>query len=295
MRSEIVRSIGRRPVPITPLRPAIQQTSGEWLSRQAGEGLDFRTYRSYNLGDDPRSVHLATTIRTGEQTVIERVALRDLCLLVVLDCSPSMAVRRKADMLLAAALIMIYSGVRMEMRVGAVIAEEDGYLSLGMGSGQRFASRLLARVEDVCRSAGAGNESLPALRRVPLKRLLPPGGILMYMSDFLDEGGEVRAFPAFAGAVRRYDFIPVVIQDEFECSFPELHDDTLMEFVDPETGVLQDVWLSPEERARLRSLHEERFRRLEHMFHAHGARPIHIGEPGIGHVYTAMNRYFLAR
>ena len=295
MREEIFRYLSRSPVPIAPKRLATSQQSGEWPSPRAGKGFDFRNHRQYALGDDPRSVHMAMTVRAGEKMVVERIAMRDVSVLVVLDCSPSMGVRRKAEILLATALILLYSGVSMEMRVGTAFAGGNGYRHAGMGSGMRHAQSLFTRIEQACSSLGRGRPVNLELPRREANRLLPVSGILLYISDFLDARGYPRDFSEFTMESRRYDFIPVVVQDEFDCTFPELEEETLLEFRNPETGYAEPVWIGRREREMLKNLNEARFEELRHTFASRGTRFIHVMSPVIEQIHLELTRFFALR
>lgn len=295
MREDILRRLARRPIPITPKRPATSQLSGEWSSPYTGKGLDFRSHRPYQLGDDLRTVHMGTSVRTGENMVVDRIALRDVSLLVVLDCTASMGVRRKADILLASALMMIYSAVSLEMRVGAALLGKDGYRRIGIGSGRRHALRLFDGIEQVCASMKQGSDIRVDYPATYAHRLLPVGGVLLYLSDFLDERGYAREYARFSIEARRYDFIPVVIQDEFEYTFPQLPDETMLEFVNPETGIIEPLWLGQTEKARIRHLHEQRFDQIRQTFAGHGLHFIHVDNPSVDHIQQTLTRFFVLR
>lgn len=295
MREDILRRLARRPIPITPKRPATSQLSGEWPSPYTGKGLDFHGHRQYQLGDDLRTVHMGTSVRTGENMVVERIARRDVSLMVVLDCTASMGVRRKTDMLMAAALMMLYSGVSMEMRVGAAIHGQHGYSRIGIGSGQRHAMRLFNGIERVCNALRQGQPVPEDFTTVDVHRLLPSGGVLLYLSDFLDQRGFARDYASFSTEARRYDFIPVVIQDEFEYSFPDLADESMLDFTNPETGTSKPLWLGRKEKQLIKTLHEKRFNQLRNTFSGHGLRFIHIDSPVLDQVQKILTHFFVVR
>jgi uncharacterized protein (DUF58 family) len=296
MREEILQRLGRRPVPIVPKRLATSQYSGEWPSPYTGKGMDFRNHRSYQLGDDLRTVHMATSVRTGKRMVIERVARRDISILIVLDCTASMSVRQKADMLLAAALMLIYSGIVMEMRVGAALKDDSGYHRLGMGMGLRHGLRLFNAVERVCSLLKSGGRPVAiGGKQSPLRRILPAGGILLYISDFLDENGSPQPYNSFAGEATGYDFVPIVVQDEFEYSFPDLPDQTLLELLNPETGRRNHVWIGEDEKRLLKAVHEQRYVGLRNEFGSYGTGFVHIKTPVIEQIQETLTRFFAIR
>lgn len=295
MKEEILRRLNRRPIPIIPRRLAISQYTGEWPSPHSGKGLDFKSHRSYALGDDLRSVHMATTVRTGKKMVVERIALRDVSIIIVIDCSASMGLRRKSDILLITGLMLLFSAINMEMRIGVALVQDNGYRRLGMGTGQRHASRLFTALEDICASLGRGEEISANYPKVEAHRLMPAGGILIYLSDFIDSKGYPQPYSSFAVEARRYDFIPVVVQDEFEYSFPEFSGNSLLEFSNPETGHSDEVWIDSHERKRIKELHANRFSELDDTFSRRGIRLVHVRNPVVEQIHERLTHYFAQR
>lgn len=295
MKENILRRLTRRPIPIMPKRLATSQYSGEWTSPYTGKGLEYRSHRPYQLGDDFRTIHMASTVRTGKKMVVERIVRRDISILVVLDCSASMGIRQKVDMLLATSLMLVYSGVSMEMRTGAALLMNDGYYRLGMGMGQRHGMRLFNTIENVCQLIREGQPIPREFPKMDISRLLPVGGILVYVSDFLDEKGYVQDSNSYSIEAQRYDFVPVVIQDNFEFSFPDLPDDTLLDLSNPETGNMNPVWLGQSEKKLIKTLHEKRFSDLQESFSNHGIHFIHINDPDLDQIHTSLTRFFVLR
>ncbi len=295
IRNEIIGLINHNPIPISPKRFATSQHSGEWPSPSIGKGFDFRNHREYVLGDDPRSIHTAMTVRTGKRMVVERIAMRDITILVVLDCSYSMGLRHKADMLLASSLMLLMSAVGMEMRVGAAFRQDGNYYHLGFGSGKRHVVRLMTKIEEVCEFLNEGRLINTDLPRVSVNKLLPASGIFLHLSDFLRDTGYIYDYSNFSLEARRYDYIPVVLQDEFEHSFPDLPEETMIEFMNPETGYMKPIWIGQRENKLFKSLNEERFTELKKMFSSRGIRFVHIFSPGIEQIHKSLTNYFLLR
>lgn len=295
MRSEILRYLGHRPIPITPKRLAISQYSGEWTSPYTGKGMDFRSHRPYELGDDPRSINMSMSVRAGKRMVVERIATRDISIFVLIDCSPSMGVRHKANMLMTTALMILYSGVNMEMRIGAALVAGHSYHGLGIGMGHRHAMRLFDKVEQACEATRYGHALPMQLINRGIYRLLPTGCILFYISDYLDEHGYPQSILPFSLNVQRFDFIPVVIQDKFEYSFPALSGSSLLELMNPESGAIQPIWFGKTEREMIKRAHEGRFTKIREMFSDHGIRFAHISDPQLEQVHDSLTRFFVHR
>jgi len=295
MRNEVLHYLGRRPIPITPKRLATSQFSGDWASPYIGKGMDFRSHRSFELGDDPRSVNIPMSIRTGKRMVVERVATRDISIFVLIDCSTSMGVRHKADILLVISLMLLYSGVSMEMRIGAALITEQGYQGLGIGMGHRHALRLFDQVERGCASVRQGRNLPIASSNQGLSRLLPNGCILFYISDFLNQDGFPQSSLPSSLNVKRYDYIPIIVQDEFEYSFPHITNSTMIEIHDPEINTVNPVWFGTTERKLIKRLHKKRFKEINQLFIDRGINFIHVPKPDIEQVHDILTNFFIHR
>ncbi|MGK0296721.1 MAG: hypothetical protein ACI9XC_000313 [Gammaproteobacteria bacterium] len=295
MRNDVLRYLGQRPIPITPNRLATSQFSGEWTSPYSGKGMDFRSHRAYELGDDPRSINMSMSLRSGKRMVVERIATRDISIFVLIDCSASMGIRRKADILLATSLMLLYSGVKMEMRVGAALLTDQGFHGLGIGMGYRHASRLFDQVEQACTSVSIGSTLPVKFSSYGLSRLVPTGCILLYVSDFLNQQGFPQSSLPLSLNVNRYDYIPVVVQDEFEFSFPDMTDSTMIELIDPETNSVRPVWFGKSERKLIKTLHQKRFAEINDSFSDRGLNFVHISEPEIEKAHHSLSSFFIYR
>ena len=295
MRSEIIRYLGHKPVPITPRRLATSQYSGEWASPYTGKGMDFRSHRAFELGDDPRTIHMPMSVRAGKRMVIDRIAMRDISIFVMIDCSPSMAVRDKLKILSTTAMVLLISGMMLEMRVGVILVSDEGYQSLGSGMGQRKISSLLERVEESSQLLGEGRTQHLSFIRHGIYRILPAGCMLFHLSDFLAADGAPQfGLPLKLNTIR-YDYVPVVIQDEYECTFPDNDAASLLKLRNPETGSIYPVWLGNDERRRLRTLHQTRFSQIKDRFSRTGTGFIHIPGTDLEQVHSSLSRFFLYR
>jgi hypothetical protein len=181
------------------------------------------------------------------------------------------------------------------MRIGAVLVTDEGYHNLGSGMGQRKASSLLDRVEDSTDLIRQGKFQPQHFIKQSIYRILPAGCILFYLSDFLGADGSPQFGLPLKFNTVRYDFVPVVIQDEYDYSFPDSGDASLLEFYNPETGSIYPVWIGREERSRLRILHQNRFSQLKDRFSRNGTGFIHIHEPGLEQIHSSLSRFFLYR
>lgn len=289
---ELLRNIRRRTIDFVPARKVVSPYPGEWPSPFEGKGFEPLRFRDYEIGDDPRRVNLPATLRRGTPTIVERVALRDLRMVVVVDRSPSMVVRDKLRTQLTAASLLLYAGWQAETTFGLAVQSDGVVKNFGLGIGSRHFYHLyrilwnLFLDEDNRRTRGATK---------PLARSLPPNAMLLYCSDFLDRQGALMDLDELFKAVRRYDFIPVVIQDDVEYSFPILPFGTFVPFSNPETGEWEEVWTSPKEASEIRAVHETRFRELRAGFVKRGIHMIHIESPDAREIAKQVDVFFRKR
>lgn len=290
-RRDFLRDIRRSLVKFVPGKRVVSIYPGEWSSPFEGKGFEPLRFRDYQMGDDPRRIHAPTSARRGTPIIGERVALRDFRIMVAVDCSPSMMVRQKPDIQLAAAGLLLYSAWQAETTFGLVAQHGETVTSFGAGVGSRHFFHLYGILWRLF--FGDGQE--PRGTTITLNRALPPNTMFLYCSDFLDERGDLVDVQALCKKVRRYDFIPVVIQDELEYSFPTVPGQTFIAFSNPETGAKEEAWVSESGTQAIRAAHQARFENLKTEFDRHGGRPIHLGISDMRQAEKRFNAFFRQR
>lgn len=277
---------------IVPRRKVVSPNPGEWTSPFEGKGYEPRGYRDFEIGDNPRQIHLPTSARRGIPTIVERVALRDLRLLIVVDVAASMSVRQKLVIEHEAAAVMLYAAWQGEATFGLALRTAEGVHSFGLGVGSRhfyFCYRILWQL------LAGSREAVPTGSNIHLRRCLPPGSMLVYCSDFLAPDDEERRVESLLRAVSRYDFVPVVIQDRLESGFPAPPAGSLVSFADPGTSAREDLWVSQRTARKISAINEARFRRLLEQFRRKDIKHIHPEEPGVATTRAAIHAYFRQR
>lgn len=289
---QLLAQIRGRPIDLVPARPVVSISPGEWTSPFEGKGFEPRGYRDFELGDSPRAIHLPTSARRGTATVVERVALRDFKIMIVVDASPSMQVRSKPAMQHEAAALLLYSAWQLEATFALAVRRADGIHSFGSGIGSRHFHRSFQALWQLCR-----NDAEFGMRgsTIHLRRCLPPNAMLVYCSDFLDAGGGMQDLEHLLRAVGRYDFVPIIIQDDLEYTFPRLSEASLIGFVNPETRASGDIWVSRETSARIAARHEARFAAITSQLARRDIGFIHLARPGVDAVLEPISRFFRRR
>lgn len=288
----LLQEIRRHPIDLVPGKTVISINPGEWTSPFEGKGFEPRGYRDFALGDNPRLIHMPTSARRGIPTVVERVALRDFKVMVVIDITASMSLRGKLLTQHEAAATLLYAAWQAETTFGLAVRGQDGVRSFGLGIGSRHFHRSFRTLWSLCSDKPT---LAPRGSVIHLRRCLPPNAMLLYCSDFLDDDGSISGVSDLLYAVSRYDFVPVVIQDALEYSFPRLRHASLMPFANPETGNYSDLWVSPRSAEEIAKRHETRFSQLLGMFARHDIRHLHLREPGVDESRMVIDSFFRHR
>jgi uncharacterized protein (DUF58 family) len=290
---KLLHDIRVRPINFIPGKKVVSIAPGEWTSPYEGKGYEPLGYRDFEIGDDPRRINLPATARRGELTIVERVALRDFQIMVVIDPSPSMCVREKLEIQIGAAGLLLYSAWQSETTFGLAVKINDSINSFGMGIGSRHFYNLFRRLINIFQTKE--EEYLKGTRKLSLSRCLPPNAMLLYCSDFLSSEGQLIDLSVFKRGVQRYDFIPVIIQDEFEYSFPMISKGTFIAFSNPETGEKEEAWISAKKSEDIQILHQTRFQELVSMLGVPGIRSIHLEKANIQQTGNYIDKFFRRR
>jgi hypothetical protein len=289
---ELLLQIQRRPVTFVPGKKVVSTLPGEWTSPFAGKGYEPMGYRDFQLGDDPRRINLTATARRGVPTIVERVALRDFKVMIVVDGSASMRVREKMEIQISAVALLLYSAWQAETTFGLGIRTETGIRSLGLGIGSRHFYHLYRALWDFYTGNTDGrNKGI----RIPINSCLPPNAMLFYCSDFLEGDGKLVDLARLWRSVQRYDFVPLIIQDELEYGFPAVTASTFIPFANPETGTRREIWITPRIATDIRSVHESRYQDLVNQFGARGIHPLPLDTVNVEVLSREVDRYFRKR
>jgi uncharacterized protein (DUF58 family) len=265
---------------LTPRRRLIGLSFGGMRSARRGTGSDIAGSRPYRAGDDMDTIDWAASARlssargTDEFIVRERFAEEAPRVVVVADRRPAMSLfpdwlpwLSKPRATRTASLMIADSTVAARGYSGYLdFAEGDVYWRPPRSQHEDWRlqpQRPFGAPEDTV------TRSLEHL--LELRPSLLPGSFLFVISDFLlplDEEMWLRAVE------RRWDIVPVVLQDPiWERTFPEISG-TMVPVVDPASGALRYLRLSRAEALERRRTNEERWRRLHVAFAALDLDPV---------------------
>lgn len=206
--------------------------SGNFRSLFKGQGIEFEEVRTYQIGDDIRSIDWNVSARFSHPYVKLYREERELSVFIILDVSASMKtggpVRRYDQALLASSLIA-FSAEKAGQRFGGLFFNREVRRVVMPKRGR---SAVMAWVLEALEHEPAVTESCRgsalAAAIEATNRILKKRSLVVIVSDFLAVGWE----QAFAYLSHHHDVAAIRITDPLELSMPSLG---LVTFQDPET------------------------------------------------------------
>jgi uncharacterized protein (DUF58 family) len=260
------------------------QLSGERAMRKPGPGSGFREHRAYHPGDALRTVDWHAYARMNTLVVKEFDAEEALDLVLLQDCSGSMA----GDAAACAAKVCA--------ALGAIALQQlDRVLWIPVGGGrtaESFSGR--ARLTDLLEKADAaatGRTDLLGAARAALPRAAR-GGVAFLVSDFFDPLSATAALTFLLG--RRYRVHAMLVEDREALKPPPLG---RVKLVDRETGEARTLDLTEQTVAEYRRSREARIEGLRHFCRRAGAGFLRVraDQPFFEIVRAAIARGWLGR
>jgi uncharacterized protein (DUF58 family) len=172
---------------------------GQHLRRKAGQSLEFREFRSYQMGDDIRLVDWRASLRrglNGGRMVRVFEAEERMTLLIIVDTRPAMRLPEHAPKLLAAlwvlrALTEVAAASGDEVVLGTLFSPRDDRPISARGGAAPGLARQFA--EDLWAAPALDLADVPAVSPAALVRRLRPASAVVLLSDLLfeDPGGAI--------------------------------------------------------------------------------------------------------
>jgi uncharacterized protein (DUF58 family) len=270
--------------PLIPRDQLIGLSFGTMRSLRRGSGTDVAGSRPYVTGDDIRAIDWASSARfssargSDEFIVRERYAEESPKVVLVCDRRPGMvgftsplpwldkaaAMRRAAELVIQSTLLVGGFVGYLDQADGETFWEPPrGGRQLSVLWEQRLPSTTFSAPADALESSFAFLTSH--------RRAVSAGSFLFVFSDFLPTASPTLWQTALD---RRWDVVPVVIQDPiWEQSFPDASG-IVLPLRDPRTGRAASVRLTAREVAVRRKLNEERLHNLFEDFRASDLEPV---------------------
>ncbi|RYZ68307.1 MAG: DUF58 domain-containing protein [Proteobacteria bacterium] len=239
-----------RVIQIHTARLANAHLQGSYTSSFRGQGLSFQEVRQYHPGDDVRSIDWNVSARMNEPFVKVFTEEREMTVMLVVDCSPSLqfgTVRaQKTHVACEVTALLATSAITHGDRAGLVLGATETEHFVPPKRGQKHVMRLL---REILVRASAPRLAVPSftgeshglgaatnLRDLlqTLRRLAKRRTIAFVVSDFLaDDYAQTLSL-----AAAKHDIVPVVLEDPRDLELPDVG---LVDFEDLESGELVTI------------------------------------------------------
>ena len=240
--AEILKKV--RQIEIQTNKLVSETFAGEYLSAFKGQGIEFAEVREYTPGDDVRSIDWNVTARTGVPYIKKYNEERELTLMIACDVSASQKFgsfqKLKQEIAAELAALFAFSAIQNSDKVGLMLFSDKIELFVPPRKGKKHVLRLIRELI-AFEPQSTGTDI--ALCLETLSKVIKRQGILILISDFL---APVSSFSKpFKLAARKFDLIPVIVQDKLEKRLPPVH--ACIDVTDPETGQEDFLCLSSSE------------------------------------------------
>lgn len=246
--------------------------AGEYLSTFKGQGIEFSEVREYTPGDDIRAIDWNVTARTGSPYIKKYNEERELTLIIACDVSGSQqfgsAKQLKQEAAAELTALFALSALQNNDKVGLLLFSDQVELYVPPRKGRKHILRLIREVV-AFEPKHTGTDIGMSLET--LNKVIKRQGILILISDFL---APLSSFAKpFRLAAKKFDLIPVLLQDKLERRLPALG--LCVDVTDPETGESDFISLSDASLNReLARFHEEHDTQLRRLFNPYKIDPI---------------------
>lgn len=213
--------------------------AGEYLSAFKGQGIEFSEVREYIPGDDVRSIDWNVTARSHTPYIKKFNEERELTLLIACDVSASQNFgsldKFKQEAAAELAALFALAALKNNDKVGLLLFSDKIELFVPPKKGKKHILRLIRELV-AFEPTHTGTDISLAL--TTLNKVIKRQGILIFISDFLAD--TVSFAKPLQLAAKKFDFIPVMLQDKLEKAIPPTH--VALEVQDPESGARK--WIS---------------------------------------------------
>lgn len=270
--AEILKKV--RQIEIQTNKLVSETFAGEYLSAFKGQGIEFAEVREYTPGDDIRSIDWNVTARTGIPYIKKYNEERELTLMIACDVSASQrfgsADKLKQELAAELSALFAFSAIKNSDKVGLMLFSNQIELFVPPKKGKKHVLRLIRELV-AFEPAGRGTDIGLCLET--LSKVIKRQGILILISDFL---APVASFSKpFKLAAKKFDLIPVVIQDKLEKFIPPVS--ACIDVTDPETGEEDFLCLSSGElNVALAEQAEHQNINLRALFNPYKIEPIYV-------------------
>lgn len=241
------------------IRKAItSQHHGNFHSIFKGSGLEFDDVRSYQYGDDVRSIDWKVSAK-GHGTFIKTYREeREQSIYFLLDVSASQQIgaarQQKIDRAKEICGVLSLSAIRQSSQVGIVCFSDQAEMYMKSGKGHRHAVFLLQKLFKL-KAASSRTDLKKGINYAA--NFIRRRSVIFIISDFIDQDYE----QSLKALMRKHDVILIHLSDARETELPNLG---IVPLLDKESGQTQWVNTSSKElRNQLSGVYKETQTHLE--------------------------------
>jgi len=201
-------------------RRARQSMTGSHGSRFRGRGMEFAESRTYQPGDDVRSIDWRVTARTGRPhtKLFQEERERPVILLVDLGASMFFGTRTAYKSVLAAeiAALIAWAAMHGGDRIGALVAGRSAHMEIKPVAGRRGVLRVLRALATLSQPAAQEQEQQITLSGslMRARQVARPGSLLVIISDFY--GLDTNAEGQLTRMRQHNDMLAIWVHDRLE-------------------------------------------------------------------------------
>ncbi len=219
------------------IRKAIDnQMQGDFHSVFKGSGLEFDDVRSYQYGDDVRTIDWNVSAK-GHGTFVKTFKEeKEQNVFFLLDVSASQDIgnpsRRKIDIAKEICGVLFFSAVKEQSLTGLVCFSDQKEKYVKPAKGEKHAYYMLSELLKLTPGSKKTNLSKALLS---ILNLVKRKSVIIVVSDFIDEGYEHN----LKAVARKHDLIVIHINDKRETNLPKLG---IVPLIDKETN--KTIWVN---------------------------------------------------
>ncbi len=208
---------------------------GEYHSTFKGRGMTFSEVRSYQFGDDVRSIDWNVTARYNEPFVKVFEEERELTMMLVVDISGSeyfgTSLQSKKEIITEIAATLAFSATQNNDKIGLLLFSDQMELFIPPKKGRSHVLRIIRELLEF-KPTGKKTDLVEALKYV--SSVMKKKAIIFVLSDFMTDGYQ-QTLKILSG---KHDVTGIRIYDEREEEIPNLG---LVQMLDGETGEMMMV------------------------------------------------------
>jgi uncharacterized protein (DUF58 family) len=208
---------------------------GEYHSTFKGRGMTFSEVRSYQFGDDVRSIDWNVTARYNEPFVKVFEEERELTMMLLVDVSGSELFgtgdQFKKEIITEVAATLAFSATQNNDKIGLLLFSDQLELFIPPKKGRSHVLRIIRELIEF-EPKGKSTNLTEALKYAT--NVLKKKAIIFVLSDFIDDGYQ-HSLKIISG---KHDVTGIRVYDHREEEIPNLG---LVQMLDQETGELMMV------------------------------------------------------